>query len=493
MKRNCICAAIVCAAFIIGCSDANAAAIKVASVAIAEGDTRLLVNQEKRLTANVQPADAADKGVLWSSSDTAVATVDGDGLVKALAVGDARITAAAVDGSGKSAMITVTVSAANEGAESSPADLFASLKGQKAVTGGWADLYNEGAGMFYTNPASFVLVDDAHFPDPIDKRKAFTDAINDKAEAFIIVSGDIDLSDGKVSDTDHSYFDEFNTTAPFARKHGDITFKIENDKTIIGVDNARVQFGGLRINGRNNVIIRNLTFWDAHGSTERDTSTAGNEASKASIDALVVEEGGGVIPSGVWIDHCTFTDGTCNDMIRNFNHDGSFDIKHGRNVTVSWCEFTNHDKVMLVGSDDTKYLNADERQITLHHNYFHKTTQRTPRTRGTFMHVYNNYWKEVGVDGNNGYCLGPGVNAEFIVENNYFDAGTFKSSTKIVDYYDKQANPAKVYSSGNNVDIARSAYYAEDAKPWTPAYDYALDGIGGLPTEVPAGAGAGGE
>jgi pectate lyase len=481
----------VCAVFIIGCSEDTPAPVKVSALTVNEGDTVLVENDEKQFTINIQPANAANQTVIWSSSDEETATVNTDGLVKALAPGSAEITATAADGSGKSDTVTVTVSKpVDEYAELSPSEIFALLKGQKAVTGGWADRYNDGAGMSYTNPASLTLIDDASFPNPLDKRKAFTDAINDKAPAFIILSGDVDLSDGKVSDADHSYFDEFNTTAPFARKHNDITFKIENDKTIIGVHDARVKFGGLRINGRTNVIIRNLTLWDAHGSTERDTSTAGNGDSKASIDALVIEEGAGIIPSGVWIDHCTFTDGTCNDMIRNYHHDGSFDIKHGRNITVSWCEFTNHDKVMLVGSDDTKYLNADERQITLHHNYFHKTTQRTPRTRGTLMHIYNNYWKEVGVDGNNGYCLGPGRNAEFIVENNVFDTGTFKSNTKIVDYYDTSTYPAKVFSVDNNVSVAQSAHFTASGKPWTPSYDYTLDEISSLPAAISTKTGA---
>ncbi|MDR0643336.1 MAG: Ig-like domain-containing protein [Treponema sp.] len=494
MRQYCkrISVAVISAALIIGCPD-DTAPIAVSAVSINEGNITLVENTEEQLTVDVQPANAADKTVRWSSSDEETATVNEEsGLVRARAVGTAEITARAVDGSDKSDAVTVTVTPiVDEHADLSPSELFARFKGQKAVTNGWADRYNDGAGMFYANPASLTFIDDTSFPNPLDKRKAFTDAINSKAEAFIIISGDVDLSDGKVSDTDHSYFDEFNTTAPYARKHSDITFKIENDKTIIGVNNARVKFGGLRINGRTNIIIRNLTFWDAHGSTEKDTTKAGNEASKASIDALVIEEGGDVIPSGVWIDHCTFTDGTCNDMIRNFHHDGSFDIKHGQNITVSWSEFTNHDKVMLVGSNETDYLNADERQITLHHNYFHQTTQRTPRTRGTLMHIYNNYWKDVGVDGNNGYCLGPGRNAEFIVENNFFDTVTFKTNTKIVDYYDASAYPAKVFSDGNNETIAPSAHFTATIKPWTPTYDYTAEAAPLLPTTIPAGAGAG--
>ena len=71
------------------------------------------------LTATVAPDNATNKDVTWTSSDSAVATVDQNGVVTALARGTAVITAAAADGSGASASCTVTVSRYSSGGGSS--------------------------------------------------------------------------------------------------------------------------------------------------------------------------------------------------------------------------------------------------------------------------------------------------------------------------------------------------------------------------------------
>ena len=62
-----------------------------------------------QLTATVVPENATDADVDWSSSDLSVATVDGSGLVTAVAEGTATITAKAGD---KTATCKVTVKAA---------------------------------------------------------------------------------------------------------------------------------------------------------------------------------------------------------------------------------------------------------------------------------------------------------------------------------------------------------------------------------------------
>lgn len=69
---------------------------------MAEGDSLLL-------TATISPDNAWDKSVTWTSSKKTVATVNEDGIVRAVSKGTATITATANDGSGKSATCLITV------------------------------------------------------------------------------------------------------------------------------------------------------------------------------------------------------------------------------------------------------------------------------------------------------------------------------------------------------------------------------------------------
>ncbi len=63
------------------------------------------------LSATVLPANATNKSVNWSSSDTSVATVSSDGLVTAIKAGGVTITATAADGSGKKSSCILTIKA----------------------------------------------------------------------------------------------------------------------------------------------------------------------------------------------------------------------------------------------------------------------------------------------------------------------------------------------------------------------------------------------
>lgn len=87
----------------------NPAPVLVNSVTLNKSELALYTGGSATLTATVQPEDATNKAVNWSSSDEAVATVDTNGKVTAKAAGEATITATAADGSNISATCTVKV------------------------------------------------------------------------------------------------------------------------------------------------------------------------------------------------------------------------------------------------------------------------------------------------------------------------------------------------------------------------------------------------
>ena len=80
--------------------------VPVSSVALDKTTLDVTEGDEASLTATVNPSDATDKTVTWSSDKPEFATVDQTGKVKAVAPGSAVITAKAGD---KSATCTVTV------------------------------------------------------------------------------------------------------------------------------------------------------------------------------------------------------------------------------------------------------------------------------------------------------------------------------------------------------------------------------------------------
>ena len=83
--------------------------IPVSQITLNKAETSISVGNSETLTATVAPENAANKALKWASSDEDVATVAPDGTVTAVKVGTATITATAADGSGKSAVCTVTV------------------------------------------------------------------------------------------------------------------------------------------------------------------------------------------------------------------------------------------------------------------------------------------------------------------------------------------------------------------------------------------------
>ena len=82
--------------------------VHVTGVSVSPATLSLVEGTSDQLRATVTPSDAANKSVSWTSSATAIATVDNTGKVTAVSAGTATITVKTADG-GKTATCAVTV------------------------------------------------------------------------------------------------------------------------------------------------------------------------------------------------------------------------------------------------------------------------------------------------------------------------------------------------------------------------------------------------
>ena len=94
----------------------DALTIAVTGVSLNKGSITLMVGETETLTATVQPTNATNNAVTWSSSNTSVATVSSSGVVTAKAAGSATITVKTNDGN-KTATCQLTVKSSSTGSE----------------------------------------------------------------------------------------------------------------------------------------------------------------------------------------------------------------------------------------------------------------------------------------------------------------------------------------------------------------------------------------
>lgn len=87
----------------------NVTDIKVTGITLNKTTLNIKTGATEQLTAKVQPTDATNSKVTWSSNEPAVAEVDQTGMITAKKEGSAVITVTAQDGSGKTATCQVNV------------------------------------------------------------------------------------------------------------------------------------------------------------------------------------------------------------------------------------------------------------------------------------------------------------------------------------------------------------------------------------------------
>jgi pectate lyase len=185
-----------------------------------------------------------------------------------------------------------------------------------------------------------------------------------------------------------------------------------------------------------NVIVRNLTFLDTADCFPEWSPTDGPMGNwNSAYDSISVRHA-----THVWIDHNRFANLRTRDETqptyfgrRYQMHDGFVDITSESDyVTVSWNQFANHDKAMLIGNSDTALTDRGLLRVTLHHNFFENIGQRAPRVRFGKVHVYNNLYKSTS-EADYKSTWGAGVESQIYAENNYFEMSQTFGPMEVID------------------------------------------------------------
>jgi len=244
--------------------------------------------------------------------------------------------------------------------------------------------------------------------------------------------------------------------------------RIQSNKTIRGIGEKPTIIGSLQFkNDCSNVIIERLNIT----CPENYTSEEDGISIKERITNVVVTK-------------CTIYD----------SWDGLLDVARKSDwVTVSWCRFYytshngNNNRVSLVGNTDSS---GDEGtlHVTFHHNWFGTLCmQRIPSLRYGRGHIYNNYYNCPG----NIYCIWSRIQAECLVENNYFK--------DVQDPYVNNRDGApvsewgRIAASGNILDNCTGTVHAGTDSVFAPPYAYTLDEAARVPAIVQWGSGADGK
>ncbi|MEU3556918.1 pectate lyase family protein [Streptomyces fragilis] len=291
--------------------------------------------------------------------------------------------------------------------------------------------------------------------------------------------------------------------ASAARQASQIRLNVGSNTTLVGVgDHARLLGANVQVRGVDNVIVRNLTFEDTFDCFPQWDPTDGAEGAwNSEYDSLVVYGS-----THVWADHNTFTDGRRPDAAqpryygREFQqHDGQLDVVRGADlVTVSWNVFADHSKTILIGNSDSATATDRGRlRVTLHHNLFRDTGERTPRVRFGQVDVYDNHHL-VKDPASFGYAYGVGKESAIHAEKNHFTLPASVPAGDVLHKWSEAPITAEDnFVNGAEVDlIARynaehpDAVLRRDAG-WSPELRARVDETGDVPGFVARWAGAG--
>lgn len=269
-----------------------------------------------------------------------------------------------------------------------------------------------------------------------------------------------------------------------------VVVKVGSNTTLVGKGaHATLLHGSLLVDGRTNVVIRNLALRDA--ADWFPVWDSGENLVNSEYDNLSISNS-----TRVWIDHCRFDDGDNPDSAQRsitladgvttkkwVVHDGLIDVVRGSDlVTFSWNQIRNHDKTLLFGNSDSLTSDAGKIRVTVHHNAFEGAKQRLPRVRFGLVHLYNNWYFSVA-----GYAVGVGDKARVVSQSNVFE-----SVTQTFAAMDDATNPGYYLDEGSlGVGTPGKAPATADQVGWQPSdhYEFTVDPVQGVKTAVQAFAG----
>lgn len=201
-----------------------------------------------------------------------------------------------------------------------------------------------------------------------------------------------------------------------------VVLRVPSRTTIVGIGSgASLVNGSLMLEQVHDVIVRNLhlrSAFDHFPAWDPNDNRHGEWNSE--YDNLTLRGA-----TRVWVDHCRFDDGTPAEgaerqvfgrPLQRF--DGLLDITRASDlVTVSWSHFSGHDKTMLIGGSDRHTEDAGKLRVTLHHNAWERTKERTPRVRHGRVHVVNSLYLAPDPAAFS-YSIGVGFRSAIVSEHN---------------------------------------------------------------------------
>ena len=257
---------------------------------------------------------------------------------------------------------------------------------------------------------------------------------------------------------------------------------VGSNKTIIGVGaNATITGVGLNVSGWRSEHVAQFDSDTCDVQFEGRFPYSANVIIRNLHFVNVPDDGVNVScwSHHVWIDHNTFQGVS----------DGALDIKRGSDwVTVSWNEFIETDKTMLLSHDnDAEAQDSGKLHVSYHHNWFHNTRQRHPRVRFGQAHVFNN-WCDSPISSNN-YFIGVGMAANVYADGNYVNC--YGETTQ--DMGDAGPNARLTWDAATNLIVLGDGVRFNTGNAFNPRsfYSYRLDPAATIPALVGAGAGAG--